>query len=395
MKNKKTIFIILGIIVFLGVGTITSVIIYQKYFKVYPMNLSFDVDVYSDKTLFDYKDDVACNLEENKEIDTKKVGNTQITTTCRDNDKKRYKYIIDFNIVDKVAPKIILKDSFTVTEGYTKNLTDVIISVDNYDDIPKREIIGEYDFNKVGSYNLVYKVTDNSGNFTTKDFTLNVVPKKNSTPSNSYIAFSDALRDYKTENTEVGIDVSKWQGEIDFKKVKEAGAEFVMIRIGHQDGFNGEYITDPYFESNIENAKENGLKVGVYFYSYANSNEEAKKQVAWVTDNLKDKDYKLDLPIVYDWESWSSFNSMNVSLYKFNEIANTFLEEIEKNNYEPMLYSSKNYLENIWDKQKHKVWLAHYTNKTNYQGEYYIWQMCSDGRIDGIKGDVDIDILYK
>lgn len=393
MKNKKTIFIILGIVIFLIVGSIASVIIYQKYFKVYPMNLNFDVDVYSSKTLFDFKDSIACNLEENKEIDTKKVGNTQITTICRDNDKKRYKYIIDFNVVDTVAPKIILKDSYTVTEGYEKSLTDVIISVDNYDDAPKREIIGEYDFNKVGSYNLVYKVTDNSGNFTTKDFTLNVVPKRKSTPSNSYIAFSDALKDYKTDNTELGIDVSKWQGEIDFKKVKEAGAEFVMIRIGHQDGFDGEYIIDPYFEQNIKNAKENGLKVGVYFYSYANSNEEAKKQVAWVVNNLKD--YKLDLPIVYDWESWSNFNSMNVSLYKFNEIAATFLEEIEKNNYEPMLYSSKNYLENIWANQEHKVWLAHYTNKTNYQGEYYIWQMCSDGRIAGINGDVDIDILYK
>lgn len=393
MKNKKTIFIILGIVMFLIVVSIASVIIYQKYFKVYPMNLNFDVDVYSNKTLFDFKDSIACNLEENKEIDTKEVGNTQITTICRDNDKKRYKYIIDFNVVDTVAPKIILKDSYTVTEGYEKSLTDVIISVDNYDDAPKREIIGEYDFNKVGSYNLVYKVTDNSGNFTTKDFTLNVVSKRKSTPSNSYIAFSDALKNYKTDNTELGIDVSKWQGEIDFKKVKEAGAEFVMIRIGHQDGFDGEYIIDPYFEQNINNAKENGLKVGVYFYSYANSNEEAKKQVAWVVNNLKD--YKLDLPIVYDWESWSNFNSMNVSLYKFNEIAVTFLEEIEKNNYIPMLYSSKNYLENIWDKQDYKVWLAHYTNKTNYQGEYYIWQMCSDGRIDGINGDVDIDILYK
>ncbi len=393
MKNKKKVFIILGVVVFVCLVSVVSVVIYKKYFKIYPVNLKFDVDVYSDKNLFDFKDSIACNLEENQKIDTKKVGITQLTTMCRDNDKKRYKYIIDFNVVDTVNPKIILKDSYTVTEGYEKSLTDVIISVDNYDDTPKREIIGEYDFNKVGSYKLVYKVTDSSGNFATQDFTLNVVPKKKSTPSNSYIPFSDALRDYKAENTEIGIDVSKWQGEIDFKKVKEAGAEFAIIRIGHQDGFNGEYIIDPYFEQNIKNAKENGLKIGVYFYSYANSNEEAKKQANWVIDNLSD--YKLDLPIVYDWESWSNFNSVNASLYKFNEIAATFLEEIENNNYDSMLYSSKNYLENIWDIKNHKVWLAHYTNKTNYQGEYYIWQMCSDGRIDGINGDVDIDILYK
>lgn len=393
MKNKKNIFIILGIVIFLGLVSIASVEIYKKYFKVYVVNLTFDIDVYSDKTLFDFKDDIACNLEEDQEIDTKEVGTTQVTSMCRNDDKKRFKYIIDFNVIDTISPKIILKDSYTVTEGYDKNLTDVIISVDNYDDTPKREIIGNYDFKQVGSYNLVYKITDNSGNFTTKDFVLNVVPKRKSTPSTSYIPFSDALRDYKREDTEVGIDVSKWQGEIDFKRVKEAGAEFVMIRIGHQDGFNGEYIMDPYFKSNIESAKENGLKVGVYFYSYANSNEEAKKQANWIINNLKD--YKLDLPIVYDWESWSNFNSVNVSLYKFNDIATTFLEEIEKNNYIPMLYSSKNYLENIWTNKKYKVWLAHYTTKTNYQGEYYIWQMCSDGRIDGINGDVDIDILYR
>lgn len=391
MKNKKNIFIILGVIIILIF--ILVVVLYNKFFKVEIVNLNFDVDVYSEKTLFDFKDSIACNLEENKEIDTKKVGNTQVTIKCKDNDKKSFKYIIDFNIIDTVAPKIILKDSYTVTEGYEKSLTDAIISVDNYDDTPKREIFGEYDFNQVGSYNLVYKVTDNSGNVTTKDFTLNVVPKKNSTPSTSYIAFSDVLKNYKTENTEIGIDVSKWQGEIDFQKVKGAGAEFVIIRISHQDGFNGEYIIDPYFKSNIEGAKENGLKVGVYFYSYANSVEEAKKQANWIVNNLKD--YKLDLPIVYDWESWSNFNSMNVSLYKFNEIADSFLEEIEKNDYIPMLYSSKNYLENIWDSGKYKVWLAHYTDKTNYEGEYYIWQMCSDGRIDGINGDVDIDILYK
>lgn len=391
MKNKKNILIILGVIIILIF--ILVVVLYNKFVKVEIVNLNFDVDVYSDKTLFDFKDSIACNLEENKEIDTKEVGNTQVTIKCKDNDKKSFKYIIDFNIIDTVSPKIILKDSYTVTEGYEKSLTDAIISVDNYDDTPKREIFGEYDFNQVGSYNLVYKVTDNSGNVTTKDFTLNVVPKKNSTPSTSYIAFSDVLKNYKTENTEIGIDVSKWQGEIDFQKVKGAGAEFVIIRISHQDGFNGEYIIDPYFKSNIEGAKENGLKVGVYFYSYANSVEEAKKQANWIVNNLKD--YKLDLPIVYDWESWSNFNSMNVSLYKFNEIADSFLEEIEKNDYIPMLYSSKNYLENIWDSGKYKVWLAHYTDKTNYEGEYYIWQMCSDGRIDGINGDVDIDILYK
>ena len=201
------------------------------------------------------------------------------------------------------------------------------------------------------------------------------------------------MNNYKTDNTSVGIDVSKWQGDIDFKKVREAGAEFVMIRIGYQDGFDGDYVIDPYFEKNIEEAKENNLQVGIYFYSYSNSIEESEKQAEWVIKNLKN--YEIDLPVVYDWEVWSSFNSINASLYKFNLMAETFLKKIENSGYITMLYISKNYLENIWELQNYKTWLAHYTNKTNYNGNYYMWQMCSDGKIDGINGYVDIDILYK
>ena len=280
-----------------------------------------------------------------------------------------------------------------MTEGYDKNLTDVIISVDNYDSTPKREIIGDYNFNKVGNYNLTYKVTDNSGNIATKDFVLYVNEKKSNIPSNSFIAFSDIVNEHKTDNTRIGIDVSKWQGEINFEKVKNAGAEFVMIRIGHQNGFGGDYIIDPYFKKNIENATKVGLDVGVYFYSYADSIEQSKKQASWILENLEG--HQINMPIVYDWESWSNFNSLNLSSYEFNEIANVFLGEIEKNNYIPMLYSSKNYLENIWNLDEYKTWLAHYTDKTNYEGNYYMWQLCSDGKISGINGYVDINVLYE
>ena len=87
-----------------------------------------------------------------------------------------------------------------------------------------------------------------------------------------------------------------------------------------------------------------------------------------------------------------------IEMYKLgkniSEIAKTYLNEMEKAGYEGMLYSSKYYLENVWFKQKYPVWLAHYTTKTNYQGEYKVWQMCSNGRVDGIYGDVDINIMY-
>lgn len=388
---KKIVIIILSVVLFFGVGFL----IYNKFIKEEIMNLNIDIDVYSDKTLFDYKENFDCELKKDEKINTENVGELSVVTYCKNSQNKRLKYIVNFNVVDLVPPKIFLKNSYTVTEGYEKKLTDVIISVDNYDNFIKREIIGEYDFNTVGSYNLTYKATDNSGNSTTQDFVLNVVKKSKNTatPNESYIAFNDALNNYKTDNTSVGIDVSKWQGDIDFKKVREAGAEFVMIRIGYQDGFDGDYVIDPYFEKNIEEAKENNLQVGIYFYSYSNSIEESEKQAEWVIKNLKN--YEIDLPVVYDWEVWSSFNSINASLYKFNLMAETFLKKIENSGYSTMLYSSKNYLENIWELQNYKTWLAHYTNKTNYNGNYYMWQMCSDGKIDGINGYVDIDILYK
>lgn len=388
---KKNIFIILIITtVFLSI-----VLIYNLLLKEEKIDLNLDIDVYSDKTLFDYSENFDCELNKNEKINTDNVGEFKVITHCKNSENKKLKYIVKFNVVDLVPPKIFLKNSYTVTEGYGKTLTDVIISADNYDDHIKREIIGEYDFNTVGNYNLTYKATDNSGNVTTQDFVLNVVEKRKNTttPNDSYIAFSDALKNYKTDNTSVGIDVSKWQGDIDFKKVRESGAEFVMIRIGYQDGFDGDYIIDPYFKKNIEEAKENNLQVGIYFYSYSNSIEESEKQAEWVIKNLKN--YEIDLPVVYDWEVWSSFNSINASLHKFNLMAETFLKKIEDSGYSTMLYSSKNYLENIWELQNYKTWLAHYTNKTNYNGNYYMWQMCSDGKIDGINGYVDIDVLYK
>lgn len=391
MKKKIILFVISFIVLLCSIYTI-----YTFVFKEELVNVDLKLEIYSEHKLSDFKDDFECNLKDDDNIDTSKLGIQQIKKHCKNDDNKKIKLIINIDVVDTTKPLIILKDSFTVTEGYNKNLTDVIISVDNYDSKPKREIVGEYDFNTVGSYDLIYKVTDNSGNIVEKEFTLNVLKKQTSNQNNtnnSYIDFQDIVLEHKNDKTEIGIDVSKWQGEIDFKKVKEAGCEFVIMRIGVQDGFGGEYIIDPYFEQNIKNATSNGLKVGVYFYSYAVSIDDAKKQANWIIDTLGDN--KLQLPIVYDWEVWSNFNSLNLSLFEFNKVADTFLNEIENHNYEAMLYSSKNYLENIWDNQNYKTWLAHYTKKTNYTGEYYIWQLCSDGKIDGIKGYVDIDVLYK
>ena len=270
----------------------------------------------------------------------------------------------------------------------------MIMCGDNYDDNPKCSIIGTYDVNKIGNYKLTMEAIDASGNTTKKDFTLKVV---NPTKSNSYsssIPFRSLYNEYKNDKTMIGIDVSKWQGDIDYEKIKESGVEFVFIKLGGQNGINGDYYLDPKFERNINGFTNAGIPVGLYFYSYANSIENAKKDALWVIDQIKD--YKIDMPIAFDWENWSKFNDFHVSFNTLTKSAGEFIKTLEKNGYHGMLYSSKNYLENIWLSNDYSIWLAHYTSKTDYQGKYMCWQRTSSAKIPGITANtVDFDICYK
>ena len=312
--------------------------------------------------------------------------------------KYKYKYknkekedSFELNIVDSTAPVIMLNNSYTITKGSDVVLTDSILCADNYDRNITCIIEGVYDKDKVGTYDLTYKATDSSGNETKIPFTLNV-KEKSINYNTSYTYFEDILKEYKTDNTSIGIDVSKWQGNIDFKKVKESGAEFVYIRIGVQNGFDGELILDPYFKNNLKNAKENNLKVGVYFFSYAKSKEDIEKQTKWIIEVLNNE--KLDLEVVFDWENWSYFNLLDLSFIDLNEMNTLFSEKMNEAGYKTMLYGSKNYLEKVWDTIDKEVWLAHYTSKTNYNGKYKLWQICDNGKINGINGYVDINIMY-
>lgn len=330
------------------------------------------------------------------EINTENLGENQITFEYINIKNKKRKYTFTITTIDTTKPQIFMGNSYTVKLGYNKNLTDVLLSGDDIDDNPKREIIGEYDLNTVGDYKLTYEVTDSSNNKASKDFILHVIEEKETkpvktTPKNTYI--EDVIKNYKTEKTQIGIDVSKWQEEIEWQKVKESGVEFAIIRVGYQTEYDGEYVVDPYFVQNIKGAKDAGLPVGIYFYSYAKNVEQATEQAEWVTEQLKE--YEIDLPIAFDWESWTSFNTTGMSFNTINKVANTFLETIEKNGYKGMLYGSKTYLEDIWYPTKYDTWLAHYTNKTNYEGDYILWQMCDTGKMNGINNYVDINIMYK
>ena len=106
------------------------------------------------------------------------------------------------------------------------------------------------------------------------------------------------------------------------------------------------------------------------------------------------KKYKVDLEIVFDWENWNDFQEYDLSFHDLNEAKEAFQKTVEEKGYKGMNYSSKSYLESIWTNNAN-VWLAHYTKYTNYSGSYKVWQICDDGKVDGIDGYVDLDLRYE
>lgn len=399
MKNKKLILIIsivVGIILF----SVEGFLLY-KYIEIknavvkVVLKDNLEADFADTLRVSSFIESINGKIVDDYYLNTDSLGKKKIDFEYINDDGIKIKYNYEINVVDREAPLIWLGKSYNVTMGSEDNLIDKIMCGDNYDNNPECVIEGDYNLDNVGSYNLVFKATDSSGNVSKKRFTLNVNEvnsKKESNGVKSVTEFSDVIKNYNNDNTQIGIDVSKWQGDIDFSKLKSAGVEFVIIRIGSSTGINGENFIDSKFIQNIKNANSVGIPVGVYFYSYANSVDRAISDAKWIIENIKD--YKVELPIAFDWENWGSFNTYELSFFGLTNMAKRFMDTVKASGYDAMLYSSKTYLENIWMSVDYPVWLAHYTKNTNYAGDYSYWQICSNGRVDGINGDVDIDIRY-
>lgn len=399
--NKKKIIIIISIVVGLLLLSTGGYFLY-KYIRVKTAKVEVKLSEKLEANFADtlrvssFIESINGKLLDDYVIDTDTLGKKTINFEFVNEDgiKIKYSYVID--VVDKEAPLIWLGKSYNVTKGSEDYLLDKIMCGDNYDNNPKCYIEGEYNLDEVGSYKLVFKAEDSNGNKAEKKFTLNVnEPKKGGSNSNTEKVttdFSQIVKDYKNDDTQIGIDVSKWQGDIDFSKLKASGVEFVIIRVGSSNGLNGENFVDSKFIQNVKNANAVGIPVGIYFYSYASTIDRAISDAKWIVEQIKD--YKVDLPIAFDWENWGSFNKFDVSFFGLTNIAKGFMDTIKDAGYDAMLYSSKTYLENIWLPTSYPVWLAHYTKNTNYTGDYSFWQICSNGRVDGISGDVDINIRY-
>ena len=354
---------------------------------------NLDIEVYSEIKLKDLIKNINGKLIKNKKINTKKLGKKEINFKYINEENLKVDYKFKINIVDKTKPLIYGPSTIELQKNSNEDIDKRFFCGDNYDDKPKCEIKGNYDKNNIGTYNLTYIGKDSSNNESKLDFKLNIIEnKKQNKINNTLTQYEDIIKKHKNKNTKIGIDVSKWQGDIDFKKLKEK-VEFVFIRVGVQTKINEKIYLDTKFKQNIEGFNKEKIPVGVYLYTKAHSNKEAKKQAKWIIKQIKD--YKVDLPIVFDWEDWNNYREYNLSFYHLSQIYKTFEKEINKNGYNSMLYSSKNYLEKIWYINDKNTWLAHYTEKTNYKGKYKIWQICDNGIIDGINTQTDIDIMYK
>jgi len=201
---------------------------------------------------------------------------------------------------------------------------------------------------------------------------------------------------FLSETTEFGIDVSKWNKEIDWQKVKETGVKYAIIRCGYRGSSSGYLIEDPYFQQNIKGATEAGIKVGLYFFTQAVSEVEAVEEASMAVA-LCDQ-YKLDYPIFIDSEG-AGGNGRADYIDKETRTAacKAFCETISNSGYAAGVYASKNWLlQNLTapELEGYAVWLAEYKAEATYSGDYHMWQYTSDGAIDGIEGRVDLNVSY-
>ena len=187
-----------------------------------------------------------------------------------------------------------------------------------------------------------------------------------------------------------GIDVSEYQSDIDWQKVKSAGRSFAILRCGY-----GRYADqiDRRFEQNYKNAKAAGVHVGAYLFSYAQTTDQAREEAENCLRFLRGKTF--EYPIVYDVETAAQ---RKLGKEKLSAVVRTFCETMEKNGYYVSVYASLDFLQGALTTDvtsRFDVWLAQWASKPTYTGAYGMWQYSATGTVSGIRGAVDLDVAYK
>ncbi len=222
---------------------------------------------------------------------------------------------------------------------------------------------------------------------------------KNDYDFNNLVSYGD-VKDYVVDGQSMtikGIDVSQFQGIIDWNRVANDGVEFAFIRLGYRGYQSGKLNMDKYFYRNLEGAKAAGIDVGVYFYSQAKNYSEGIAEAQYVLRALEG--YELDYPVAFDIEGppASSARTYYTSNQQFTDAAIGFCDTIAAGGYDPMVYSYAKFIaENLYLDQltAYPMWMAMYYNEPFYPYEMDIWQYSCTGRVDGISGDVDLNMQF-
>ena len=230
------------------------------------------------------------------------------------------------------------------------------------------------------------------------------VPYNNMAKKNKYewdyLKNENGFLKYEDNNytTKLGVDVSEHQKNIDWSKVKDAGVEFAILRLGYRGyGKAGNIVLDKDFEQNYKNATEEGIEIGVYFFSQAVSSDEIQEEAEFVLSHLQEKN--ITYPVVFDLEKIKDDEARtdNLTEEDITKMTLQFCNIIKENNYNPSIYANaktfttKMKLELFNDYIK---WYADYQEKPLYPYDFDIWQYTESGKVDGIEGNVDLDICF-
>ena len=212
----------------------------------------------------------------------------------------------------------------------------------------------------------------------------------------SFTSNSDGTITYP--NSYKGVDVSEHQGDIDWAKVKDAGYDFAMLRVGYRGYTRGRIYDDTTFEANIKGATEQGLKVGLYFFSQAVTVAEAEEEASLVLSMIGD--YKIDYPIAFDWEPVddSSARTNSITGDEVSQIAAAFCDKISKADYNTAVYINKTQAYSFYNLdtiKSYDIWYAEYQPAPSLYYNFTMWQYSASGTVDGIDGTADLNISFK
>lgn len=350
------------------------------------------------------KDDTFFDQEVNPILEAAKEDGIRLSLVVTSVEKD-----LRIQIVDTDGNPVIGESFFVTLDG-----------VGEYKDLDKDGVIyigdlaaGEYYVNlcpmegyRVPANDTRVRVKDKVEYVAIDDISLLILTEDDIDPEAEDTSVADALADAdKTEiqklqrstaNSRVGIDVSKWNGEIDWDKVKSAGVEFAIIRAGYRGSVTGSLVEDPMFVANIRGAAASGLPVGVYFFTQAVNEVEAVEEASAVLQLIRE--YDLDYPVFIDTEgAGGNGRADGLDVDTRTLVCEAFCRTVSNAGYHAGVYGSRNWFNNNLHAQKledYCIWLAEYRNAPLYQGYYHMWQYTSRGQIDGIDGNVDMNVSY-